>query len=238
MPAVIILGIDTSTTGCSAAIWSDGGIVAHRFEEMERGQAERLNPMIREVMADSGRGFGDIDAVAVTVGPGAFTGLRIGLAAARAIGLAASAPVVGVTTFETLARAVPGAERTGRTLVVAVNGKRRDVFTQVFDAYSQGVGAPGTLDPATALEELPAGPVLIAGDGGPPLRRALADCAEAGEGTGARIRFSSAMVPPNALQVAAVGAETLAAQPRPADPPRPLYIRPPDARLPGTGSRQ
>jgi tRNA threonylcarbamoyladenosine biosynthesis protein TsaB len=235
---VNILGLDTATTGCSAAFWSAGGIVAHRFEEMERGQAERLNPMIGEVLADCGFAFGDIDAIAVTVGPGAFTGLRIGLAVARAIGLAVSAPVVGITTFAALARAVPEAEGVGRTLLVAINGKRKDVFAQIFDADWQPEGEPAALDPGTAFEALPAGPLLIAGDGGPALKAALADCAEAGEGAGARIRFSSAMGPPDAAHVAAAVAQSLAGQPLPAAlPPRPLYIRPPDARLPDAGPR-
>jgi len=235
---VNVLGLDTATTGCSVAVWSAGGIVAHRFEEMERGQAERLNPMIGEVMAESGLAFGDLETIAVTVGPGAFTGLRIGLAAARAIGLAAPAAVVGISTFAALARAVPEGEAAGRTLLVAVNGKRRDVFSQIFDAQRRPVGAPGTLDPGMVPGALPAGPLLIAGDGGPALRVALADCAEAGDGAGARIRFSSAMGPPDAAQVAASGAESLTGRPLSADlPPRPLYIRPPDALLPAAGAR-
>jgi tRNA threonylcarbamoyladenosine biosynthesis protein TsaB len=235
---VKILGIDTATTGCSAAVWSAGGIVARRFEEMERGQAERLNPMIGEVMADCGLSFGDIEAIAVTIGPGAFTGLRIGLAVARAIGLAASAPVVGITTFVAMARAVPALEGVGRRLLVAVNGKRKDVFTQIFDADWQPVGEPGALDPGTAPGALPAGPLLIAGDGGPALKAALADCVEAGDGAQARIRFSSAMGPPDAAEVAAAGAQFLTGQPLPAAlPVRPLYIRPPDARLPDAGPR-
>jgi tRNA threonylcarbamoyladenosine biosynthesis protein TsaB len=233
-----ILGIDTATTGCSAAIWSAGGIVAHRIEEMERGQAERLNPMIGEVMADGGFAFRDIEAIAVTIGPGAFTGLRIGLAVARAIGLAVSAPVIGITTFVAMARAVPQREGVGRRLLVAVNGKRRDVFTQIFDVDRQPVGDPGALDPATAPGTLPAGPLLIAGDGGPALKAALADCVEAGDGPEPRIRFSSAMGPPDAAQVAAAGAQSLSGHLQPAAlPVRPLYIRPPDARLPDAGPR-
>lgn len=235
---VNILGLDTATTGCSAAVWSAGGIAAHRFEEMERGQAERLNPMVGEVMAASGLAFDDIDAVAVTVGPGAFTGLRIGLAVARAIGLAAGIPVVGITTFAALARAVPEAEAAGRTLLVAVNGKRRDVFVQLFDAGGRPLGEPGALDPGAAMETLPQGPVLIAGDGGPMLRAALAGCEEAGDGAGARIRFSTAMGPPDAARVAALGTQYASGQSPPeAVPPRPLYIRPPDARIPRGGPR-
>lgn len=235
---VNVLGLDSATTGCSAAFWSTGEIVSHRFEEMDRGQAERLNPMIGEVMADCGFDFSDIDVVAVTIGPGAFTGLRIGLSVARAIGLAVSAPVVGITTFAALARSVPEAESVERTLLVAVNGKRKDVFTQIFNADRRPVGEPGALDPGTALAVLPAGPLLVAGDGGPALKAALMDCAEAGDGAEARIRFSSVMGPPDAAEVATAGAHSLSGEPLTAVlPPKPFYIRPPDARLPQAGPR-
>lgn len=230
---MIVLGIDTATTACSAALWAAGGIVAHRFEEMERGQAERLNPMIGEVMEAAKIGFPELGAVAVTTGPGAFTGLRIGLAAARAVALAVGIPVIGVTTFSALARAVPQAERDGRRLLVAVNGKRRDVFAQTFTADGAPEGDGASLDPGAGLDVLPEGRLLIAGDGTPQLRAALADREDAGDGPEARIRFSAAVAPPDAGLVAEIGAETILSEGgKTSEPPRPLYIRPPDAKLP------
>lgn len=230
---MIVLGIDTATTACSAALWADGAVVAHRFEPMERGQAERLNPMIGEVMGEASLRFQDLGTIAVTTGPGAFTGLRIGLAGARAIALAVAAPVIGITTFDALARAVPEVELQGRTLVVAVNGKRRDVFYQVFDGDRQALGPGGALDPGNGLDALPAGRLLIAGDGTPQVRAGLEGCEAAGDGPEARIRFSTAIAPPDAVHVAKIGAERQAAGgPASPAPPRPLYIRPPDARLP------
>lgn len=224
-----VLGIDTSTTACSAAVLLDGRIAAWRMEPMERGQAERLNPMIGEVMAEAGIGFADLSLVAVTTGPGAFTGLRIGLACARAIALAADVPVAGVTTFAALARAVPEAERAearrrGRDIIVCVEGKRSDVFVQRFDASLNTIGAPGALDVAGAAVALAQGDYLIAGDGTHRLRPAFA------EGDG-RVLFSAAANAPDARHVAALGA---AAGPSP-EPPRPFYIRPPDVRLPVRG---
>jgi len=234
---MIVLGLDTATTACSVALWADGTVVANRFELMERGQAERLNPMIGEVMDDAALAFRDLDAIAVTTGPGAFTGLRIGLAAARAIALAVAVPVIGVTTFDALALAVPEAERAGRSLVVAVNGKRRDVFYQLFGADGQSCGPGAALDPGAAVDVLPPGPLLIAGDGAPQLRAGLAGNEEAGDGPEARIRFSIAVAPPDAVYVARIGAERRPAEgTAPSAPPRPLYIRPPDARLPRPGT--
>ena len=95
--------MDTSTVGCSAALWRDGGIVAAHAAEMARGQSVALVPMIQDVMLEAHQAFEELDAVAVTVGPGAFTGLRIGLAAARGMALALGVPCLGVTTLETVA---------------------------------------------------------------------------------------------------------------------------------------
>ena len=227
----VVLGFDASTTACSAAVLADGRVVARRFEEMERGQAERLNPMIGEVMAEAGVGFGALDLVAVTTGPGAFTGLRIGLACARALTLATGVPLAGVTTFRALAHAVPDDERgDGRALVVCVNGKRRDVFVQRFADGRQRVGRARRACAAGRARFLRQGRFLLAGDGVAQLAAALG--AEAGPGPGHRIRLSHALAPPDAAHVAMLAA---AAGPD-AVPPRPFYIRPPDARLPGARS--
>ena len=94
-----ILAFDSATSACSAAIWRDGEIPARRFVAMERGQSEALIPMVVEVLKEAGLTYAEIDFIAVTVGPGSFTGVRIGLAAARGMALAGGLPVVGVTTF-------------------------------------------------------------------------------------------------------------------------------------------
>ncbi len=230
----IVLGLDTSTTACSAAVLMNGSVKAARFEEMMHGQAERLNPMIAEVMTEAGVSFGRLGLIAVTVGPGAFTGLRIGLACARAIGLATGIPLVGISTFDALAAAVPADERAGREMIICVNGKRRDAFVQRFDESLTPVGEPGALAPGDALRTFGGPRLLIAGDGVALLRPAFnspgpGEKDDVGEGVDARIRFSSATRPPDARHVAAIGAHRGPS----ALPPRPVYIRPPDAHLPG-----
>ncbi|MCB2100253.1 MAG: tRNA (adenosine(37)-N6)-threonylcarbamoyltransferase complex dimerization subunit type 1 TsaB, partial [Rhodobacterales bacterium] len=105
-----LLALDSATGACSAAVRAGGALVAHRFQAMARGQAEALMPMAAEVLAEAGLTATDLDGVAVTRGPGAFTGLRIGLSAARGLALAAGVPCLGVTTFQALAEAVPDAE--------------------------------------------------------------------------------------------------------------------------------
>ena len=100
-PPLRILALDAATTACSAALWVDGKIVARRFQAMNRGQAEALLPMVAEVLAEAQMTKPDL--IAVTVGPGAFTGIRIGLAAARGLGLAWNIPVAGISTTLALA---------------------------------------------------------------------------------------------------------------------------------------
>ncbi|MCH7931874.1 MAG: tRNA (adenosine(37)-N6)-threonylcarbamoyltransferase complex dimerization subunit type 1 TsaB, partial [Proteobacteria bacterium] len=92
-----VLALDTATAACSVALWSDGTVLAQRFATMARGHAEALMPMVEAVMAEAGLAFADLDLVATTVGPGTFTGLRVGLAAARGLALAGGLPIVGVT---------------------------------------------------------------------------------------------------------------------------------------------
>ena len=104
-----LLALDSSAAACSVALWDDreektgSPIVAHRGKYMERGQSEALIPLVDSVMEETGWIFSDLDRLGVTVGPGSFTGVRVGLAAARGLALAGRLPLVGVTSFEAIA---------------------------------------------------------------------------------------------------------------------------------------
>ena len=97
-----VLAFDTSAAHCAAALLTDGAIIAARQKEMGRGQAERLIPLLEEVLAIAGKTWADLDTIGVGVGPGNFTGIRIGVAAARGLALSLGIPAIGVSTFETL----------------------------------------------------------------------------------------------------------------------------------------
>jgi len=99
----IVLALDTSLDACSVAIVSGDTVLADLSERMQRGQAERLAPMVREAATQAGVAFSALDRLAVTTGPGSFTGVRVGLSFARALALAIAKPCVGVSTLEALA---------------------------------------------------------------------------------------------------------------------------------------
>lgn len=213
-----ILAIDSATSACSAAIQRDGVIIARRLTPMARGQSEALIPMVADVMAEAELNFSDLDLLAVTVGPGAFTGIRIGLSAARALALASGKALAGVATTEAVAAAIPQAQRNGRAILVALDSRREEIWAQCFDADLTPLGDIRALTPQDAAR-LITGPAVVAGDAAhlvlPFMEGALA---------------ASSAGSPDAAVVAALAArkwplgETL--------PPEPLYLRPADVTMP------
>lgn len=157
MTAPLVLGFDTSAAHCAAALLSGDRLLAARAEEMGRGQAERLMPMLEEMLAEAGAGWRDLAALGVGTGPGNFTGIRIAVAAARGLALGLGVPAVGVTGFEAGACARP------RPLAVAIEAPRGMVYLQHFGAT--GAEAPeirpaaetgATGAPLVWLSDLPA----------------------------------------------------------------------------------
>ncbi len=225
-----ILALDTATSACSAALWRDGRVRARRFAVMARGQAEALMPMLGEVLAEAGSGMAELDLLAVTVGPGAFTGLRIGLAAARGLALAAGLPCLGVTTLEAVAHGVPPAERRDASLLVALDAKRADVYAQAFGPGLRPLGAPRALLPESLGDLVPDGAVVVAGD-----------AAETAAGALAAAGIGASMSSAAGLPDAALVAEIAARRWRPGEAleaPSPLYLRLPAATLPKEGGRR
>ncbi len=220
-----ILALDTATKSCSAALWRDGGVVARRFRLMERGQAEGLAPMVAEVLLEAREDIPGLDLIAVTTGPGAFTGLRIGLAAAAGYGLAAGLPVLGVTTLEAVAAGVDKKEPNGRRLLVALDSKRADFYVQVFSPQLKALGRPLALIADKLATLVENGPVLVAGDAAGAAVRALRDA-------GLDAEPSAAPGLPDAVHICAIAARRVVESPPVpgAPPPAPLYLRPPDAK--------
>jgi tRNA threonylcarbamoyladenosine biosynthesis protein TsaB len=127
-----ILTLDTAMGGCSAAVLHEGG-VAVRSEFMPRGQSEVLMPLICEVVGEAGVGFDEVDAIVTTLGPGAFTGLRMGMSCAKALALSLGVPIYGVSTLQALAFAVVADGAVDEGFKVLVDTRREDFYVQDFD---------------------------------------------------------------------------------------------------------
>jgi tRNA threonylcarbamoyladenosine biosynthesis protein TsaB len=222
-----VLAFDSSGAACSAAIRDDEGrLLAYRFQPMARGHAELLMPMLRDVMAEAGLAFGGLDLIAATIGPGSFTGIRVGLAAARGLALASGLPLLGVTAFEAIAAGVSPDERRDAALMVAIDSRRDDLFIQCFAADGATLSAPAALAPAALADAAPMGDLLLAGDGAARARDALAAL---GRRSALLARASG---PPDAADVAGLAVSRWHPGTRPAFP-LPLYLRPPDVTMPG-----
>lgn len=225
-----ILALDTALNACSVAVLDGDRILAHVHEKRARGHAETLMPLIQDLMKSCGARFPDLDLIAVTVGPGTFTGLRIGLAAARGIALAAAKPCRGITTLEALAASVPVTASQGRPIIATADARRREIYAQVFSS----VQTPGLVAPEQAPIALPLvdaaslltmSSALILGSGGPLL-------AANPDFDTSRFQISDLDPDPDAVLVGRLAAQ----RPIPGKsegPPAPLYLRAPDAKLPG-----
>ena len=215
-----VLAIDSATSACSAAVVSATETHARRYREMVRGHAEALMPMVADVLAECGLTVKQLDLLAVTVGPGAFTGVRIGLAAAQAMALAAKLPLSGVTTLEAVAAAQ---QRPEWPLLVALDTKRADIYVQLFEAPDRPVTVPAALAADRLIASLPLVPAMVAGDAAGRARKALA-------AAGVVVPESDGPVFPDAALVGRIAAGRAARDDiRVA---RPLYLRPPDVGPP------
>lgn len=185
---------------------------------MERGHAEALLPLLERVIAASGGGFAQIERVAVTIGPGSFTGLRVGISAARAVGLACEVPVVGVTTLSALMAPLveDGPARLTAAVIDARGGR---VYAQAIGPSGRLIIAPAILTVREVVRSLGSGSVVLVGSGAP----AVATEAAA---VGIEARLHPTPPVPDIAWVARLGA---AADPEDALP-KPLYLAPPDAR--------
>lgn len=229
-----ILAFDTALAAISVAIRCDGAVRAHAFELRARGHAEALMPLIATVCRDAGVPYAALDRLVVTVGPGSFAGTRVGLAAARGLALALDRPVIGITTLEAVAFGLPAAGGLKNGTADEKPAGAEDVIVAVFDAYRAEVyfqmfgpalhplTPPLALPPAAAADRIGNRRAILCGNGAARLAPEL-------DRRGTACTVAPDRDYPDAALFAALG-ETR--QPG-ATPPAPLYLRPPDARLPG-----
>ncbi len=215
-----VLAIDTALEACSAAVLDteQGAITAHESLPMVRGHAEALIPLIARVLETSGLDFAALDRIAVTTGPGSFTGLRVGIAAARGIALASGKPAVGLSTLAAYAAPLIAADDT-LPVVSAVDARHDHVYLQVFGPGGRTIVAPRLASLREALR--------VAATGAPRLIGTAASILAAAWPAGER---PPSLVDPRRAPdinwVARLGAAAVET----GTPPKPLYLRAPDAQ--------
>ena len=228
-----VLGLDSATVACSAAVCVDGKLLSRRHEVMGRGQSEALMPMIEEVFADADLLAGDLDLIAVTVGPGAFTGLRIALATALGLSLASGVEAAGVTTMETLACGARAENEGVGQIIAALDSRRDDIYLQGFSEDGESLGdVEAVVSEALGpwLERLDLkGSVTLIGDAAERMTDLLTEA-------GLSVRPNFAHGVPDAAHVATLAADKMV-NGLPLLELRPLYLRPPDAVVPKHGGR-
>lgn len=215
-----VLAFDTSGPDLSAAVGEVGKVLARAHERLERGHADRLLPSLGEILAETGWHWQDVELVAVVVGPGNFTGLRAGIAVARALSLALGCRVLGLGALELVAEAAARAGAAGRPILAVRDARRGELYAQPFGPGLEPFG-PATLVPRDALAGAAKPGWVIAGDG----------VALAG------IDLAVAETVPDGRDLLALVWRRLAAGALPGEGTelKPLYLRPPDAR-PGAGA--
>src|SRR5215510_8433761 len=158
-----VLAIDTALEACSAAVFdANSGIAAGETRGMARGHAEQLMPLVARVMNKADIEFAELDRIAVTTGPGSFTGLRVGISAARGIALASGRPAIGLSTLAGFAAPLI-AEDDSTHVVAAIDARHDNVYLQVFGAGGRTLVAPRIATLRDAVRTALTGPARIVG---------------------------------------------------------------------------
>jgi tRNA threonylcarbamoyladenosine biosynthesis protein TsaB len=208
-----ILALDSAVARCSATVVAGGAVVAGFQQDLERGHASVLPVMARDCLQKAGLRAAELDLIAVTAGPGSFTGIRGGLALAQGLAVAVGRPVVAVTVGEALADSLP--QIGARLLWCATPSRRRRIFLEIGEEIL-----------SLAVTDLPdpPGPVAIAGP-------AAADVASRLAARGANVMLTDARLP-TGRHIAQVAERRFQGSIRPL-PVTPIYVDPPEAKLPG-----
>lgn len=210
-----LLAIDTALEACSVGVSAGAGPV-FRSEIIGRGHAERLMGMVTEAMAEAVLAFSGLERIAVTVGPGSFTGVRVGIAAARGLALVVGCPVVGIGTLAVHAESAREIVGT-KPVLAALDARRGEVYAQSFDGAGQALG-PAEVGSPSDFAARSGGDILLAGSGAPLVAASIGAAAASRV---VHIRSAPDIATLLRLGIAAEG---------PFASPRPLYIRAPDAK--------
>ncbi len=214
----LVLGFDTSAAHCAAALVRGDRILAERFEPMTRGQAERLFPLLEELLKDAGADWAAIERIGVGIGPGNFTGTRIAVSAARGLAMSLGIPAIGVSGFEALALDLP------RPVLACIDGRAGRSYLQLFRITGADAAVTWTGDPGD-LPALPEGCRVVGHDAE---RIAALAATTATATTTAGTATAGTATAPAVATAPAIALIARDARPG-ARPPAPLYMRAADA---------
>ena len=213
---MLILALDTTLAACSVALYDSDNeeVRGHECVRMQKGHAEALAGMAEQVASKAGVGFGQLDRIAVTTGPGTFTGVRIGLAMARGLGVALNIPVVGVSTLQAIAANVDD-NPDQLPIAVVMDARREAVYVQMFSPLGEPLSDPHCMELDGISEQLPDDSMIVIGSG--------VDFVACERPNWQRSQASEL---PDARLIARIARELM-----PEDTlPVPLYLRPADAK--------
>jgi len=216
MGPMLTLALDTANDRIAVALLGDRVALA-RAEAITRGHAERLIPLIDELLAEAGLVIGDVGRIAVNIGPGSFTGIRIAVAAARGLGLALGVPVVGIDALRLIAASLDEPPR--GPVLAAIDARRGEVYAALYDPNGEILEPPFVAEAEAVLALAGDRATIVAGSGAALLTHQAAI-------TGRIVPPVDPMTAINPLALARLGAEADAATAK----PRPLYLRAPDAK--------
>jgi tRNA threonylcarbamoyl adenosine modification protein YeaZ len=219
-PHLIVLALDTALANCSVCLFDAqrDKVVASESAMLGKGHAEALLPMLERVIAKLEGGWNSVERIGVVVGPGSFTGLRVGIAVARAAALATGRPVVGVTTLAALAAPLAGASE-DVPIAVAIDARHGNVFFQLFSPEGLPRDEPAALALDEAAQRLGDRPVHLVGSASPALHSVLPQSG----------RMARPIPADAVLDIVYVAKLAAVADPK-TSPPDPVYVKSADAR--------
>lgn len=211
-----LLAIDTAADLCAACVFdTQSGELGRSVLDIGKGHAEHLMAVVTEALRAAGTTYADVDGIAVSIGPGSFTGVRVGVAAARGFALALKIPAIGVTTLEAVAAETAG-DWPGRSVMVAIGSRPESLSVQLFDGSGTTLIEPSTMPAQAAAKEALRVGAVLAGNGA----RLVAQAVDGGFDLG----------PAAATADIATYARIASARNFDGPPPKPLYLREPDAK--------
>lgn len=213
-----ILAFDTAADRCDACVFESGSgkVLGVSHLALGKGHAEYLMSVISDALAKAGIDYSGLGAIAVTVGPGSFTGVRVGVSAARGFALALEIPAIGITTLEGIA-AEAAAVGSGMPVLAVIDAKRGEIYAQFFDARGGGESEAFISRPDRIAAMIGSSEIMLAGSGAGLVIQAA----------GRNLQAANSLASPGVETVARLAAPRMP----PHRPPRPFYLRAPDAKV-------